>query len=664
MTLVPTRPHRFALAAAFVTAACSGRSGVVIPPAPPPQVTSSNALYVANRWGDSIFVYEPGSDRPSRKISRDVASPIALAQDRFGNLFVANSPLRKPGWVSVYPPGTTQPSRTITSGIKALSFMALGPRGNVFVANFRGKAVYEYAAGHTSIARTITQGVIWPAGISVDAAGYLYVSSCVRCVDPFSDNTVTIYAPKSTVPLRTIRTSYHQPGEIDFDARGDAYIDVDRDIHVYAKHSARRLRTLGGAAGSMRFDAAGNLYSAQQKFDGTGGRVSVFAAGATKPSYAITKGIYSPGALTIDAADNDLYVANSSHNEIAIYSPGRREPSRTITVATGLEDPQAIAFDRAGNLYAANTYESSVTVYAPGSSDVLRTIVEGVVNPSALAFDSTDNLYVANVYGNEGGSEIGGSISVYAPRTSTPFLSLAAGLHGANYSLAFDRAQNLYAASGCPYQNEPIAVFAHSSPSVLRTIAQGVSFPCAIAVDASDNLFVANVGSNNVLVYPPGASAPSRTIVRGIDDPDGLAIDRSGNLFVANALGAGPGEKWGSVTVYPPGRDAPSRTITRGFTGGDGPSNPVIGPAGELCVIDWPKIVIYPRGGSVPSVTIDRGLHAPTSPIFDRKGNLYVANQNGSTIVEYAAGTHDIVRTIAAVKAYPDALIFAPDGSP
>lgn len=660
MTLVPTRPHRFALAAAFVAAACSGRSGAVIPPAPPPQVTSSSALYVANRWGDSIFVYEPGGDRPARRISREIASPIALAQDRFGNLFVANSPPRKPGWVSVFPPGTTQPARKITNGIKLLSFMALGPQGNVFVANFRGKAVYEYAAGGTSITRTITQGVIWPAGISVDAAGYLYVSSCVRCVDPFSDNTVTIYAPKGTSPLGTIRTSYHQPGEIDFDARGDAYVDVDRDVHVYAKHSAKRLRTLSGAAGTMRFDAAGNLYAAQQKYDGTGGRVSIFAPGATKPSYAITKGIYSPGALTIDTADNDLYVANSSHNDIAVYSPGRREPSRTIPVATGLEDPQAIAFDRDDNLYAANTYESTVTVYAPGSSKVMRTIVKGVVNPSALTFDSSGNLYVANVFGNEGGSEIGGSISVYAPGISTPFLSLVAGLRGANYSLAFDRAQDLFVASGCPFQNVPIAVYAHTSASVLRTIAQGVSFPCAIALDASDNLYVANVGSNNVLVYPPGASTPSRTIVRGIDDPEGLAIDRSGNLFVANARGAGAGRRWGSVTVYPPGSDAPSRTITRGFTGGDGPSSPVIGPSGELCVVDLPKIVIYPHGGSAPMVTIDRGLHAPASPIFDRAGNLYVANQNGSTIVEYAAGTNTIVRTIPAVKAYPDALIFAP----
>lgn len=660
---MPIRPLWFALAALFVTAACSGRSSVSAgaPPVAPPRVNATSALYVANRWGNSIFVYQPEGDRPVRKIEDGIFSPIALAQDRFGNLFVANAPINKAGWVSVYASGSAEPKRRITKGIRSLTSMALGPTGDLFVANFRGRAVLEYAPDSTSIARTITKGVIWPSSVAVDAAGYLYVSSCVRCRYPFADNTVTIYAPHALVPRETIRTGYHQPGEIDFDPKGDAYVNVDGDVNVYAPHSAKPLRKLFGGAGTLRFDSAGSLYSAQRKYNGTGGRVLVYAPGASRPSYAITKGIYSPGALALDEADSEMYVANSSHNDVAVYALGRREPSRSITVASGLEDPQAIAFDRAGNLYAANTYESTVTVFAPGSNKVLRTIVRGVQNPAALAFDRSGNLYVANVEGNEGGSELGGSISIYAPGAAAPFLSLTDGLRGANYSLAFDRDEDLYAASGCPYQNTPISVYARSSASVLRIIFQGISFPCAIALDAAGNLYVANLGSNSVLVYPAGASTPSRTIVRGIDYPNGLALDAAGNLYVTNARGTNDGTTWGSVTVYPPGRDRPSRTITRGLIGDGGPSNPVIGPSGELCVGDWPRILIYPHGGDRPMLTIDHGLHAPASPIFDKSGNLYVANQNRSTVVEYAAGTDTIVRTIPAVKAYPDALLWGPD---
>jgi DNA-binding beta-propeller fold protein YncE len=68
-----------------------------------------------------------------------------------------------------------------------------------------------------------------------------------------------------------------------------------------------------------------------------------------------------PHALATDSAGN-LYVANSAHNDVVVYAPGRAEPSHTITIATGLSGPLAIAFDSSRNLYAANGTGSTVTV--------------------------------------------------------------------------------------------------------------------------------------------------------------------------------------------------------------------------------------------------------------------------------------------------------------
>ena len=66
-----------------------------------------------------------------------------------------------------------------------------------------------------------------------------------------------------------------------------------------------------------------------------------------------------------------------------MYAPrarGNAPPRRTISgTRAGLNDPEGMAFDRAGNLHVANILGNSVTVYAPGATGdaPLRTISGG-----------------------------------------------------------------------------------------------------------------------------------------------------------------------------------------------------------------------------------------------------------------------------------------------
>ena len=71
--------------------------------------------------------------------------------------------------------------------------------------------------------------------------------------------------------------------------------------------------------------------------------------------------------------------------------------------------------------------------------------------------------------------------------------------------------------------------------------------PLGLAVDASSNLYIANHGANQILVYNSGyAQQTAKTITTGIAEPTGLAIDPYGNLWVANYSS-------GSITEYTAG---------------------------------------------------------------------------------------------------------------
>jgi len=655
-----------ALATIFLVSACTMRSGAPgLPPQASPRaaaarVAADGVLYVANELGNSIYVYKAGGNTPLRKITSGIDQPLTVAVDRSGDLYVANQGhgRRPEGSVTVYAPGSDTPARTISDGIGELAGMALDAAGDVFVFNDRAYEVHEYAAGKTKIERTITDGIFSPTQLAVDASGYLYVSNCQDCIYATPHDTITVYRPKSEKLFLTIHTTGDPPSELGFDPQGELFVDLDADMSVYAIHSDRLLRKIVGAAGTFCFDRSGNLYSGKAPYVNNGGSVLVYRPGAKTPSYKITKGTYDPSALAVDTAGN-LFVANPARNQISVYRPGRSTPSRTIYVVTGLDEPEAIALDSAGNLYAANAYESTVTVYAPGQTQVLRTITAGVVSPSALAFDAAGDLYVANSHGDGGGSDPNGSVTVYAPGASQPQLKISKGLYGGTYSLAFDRAQNLYVASGCPQNGEPIAVYAPGKKVPSRTIGRPGINPCAIALDSQGNLYAAIVGfPGDVSVFAPGGSDPKYQIAHGINYPDGLALDAAGDLYVTNAYG-GNQTHWGSISIYRSGKQRPFRRI-RPLTRGHGPGDPALGPSGELYVSSGQKILVFAPGGEKVVRTIRKGLDFPTSLTFDSNGILYVVNPQSSTITEYAPGSVDVLRTIPGVKAYPHALAFGP----
>ncbi len=102
-------------------------------------------------------------------------------------------------------------------------------------------------------------------------------------------------------------------------------------------------------------------------------------------------------------------------------------------------------------------------------------------------------------------------------------------------------------------------VYTLGSKSPSRTITNGVTSPCGLAVDANGTLYVANEFQDNVAEYRSGRSDPFQTITQGIKRPGGVTVDKKGTLYISN-IGSN------TVAEFAPGSLMPlKRQINKGL---------------------------------------------------------------------------------------------------
>ena len=221
------------------------------------------------------------------------------------------------------------------------------------------------------------------------------------------------------------------------------------------------------------------------------------------------------------------------------FAYGSTTPTSTLT---GLDDPDALAFNSSGDLYVANdTALGTVSVFTLVGTTPIATFT-GLTDPDALAFDSTGDLFVAN--------EGAGTVSEFTPGSTAPTGTLTIGLGTRPDALAFDAGDDLFVAN---YVAGTVSVFTLVGSTTPAVTLTGLTGPDALAFDSNGNLYVANYGSGTVSEFAPGSTTPTATLT-GLNFPDALAFDSSGDLFVANE-GRGSGttvSEFTPVSVGPP----------------------------------------------------------------------------------------------------------------
>jgi len=146
---------------------------------------SAPTVFVAVASTNSVVEFPAGvkNPQPLRRITDGIATPISIATDRNGTLYVLNAG-RKQGMITEYAAGSSSPTATLTlKGLHASGgALAVGPDGTIYVAlsswNYNGLIV-EYYQGATTPSLEIYAPQQPPAGQGppfVDGSNNLYTT--------------------------------------------------------------------------------------------------------------------------------------------------------------------------------------------------------------------------------------------------------------------------------------------------------------------------------------------------------------------------------------------------------------------------------------------------------------------------------------------------------
>jgi len=579
-------------------------------------VDSSGNVYVADTGNDTVRMITPmgvvttlagspgvGGGSDGTGSSANFSSPVGLAIDSLGNIYVADS-------------GNNTIRKLASGGVVTTLAGTAGAVGST-----DGKV-----AGATFNS---------PSAVAVDSSGNIYIA------DTGNDTIRKIVA--STGMVTTLAGTAGSPGHLDAMGTAASFnspsgIAVDNFSHVFVADSGndtiRELTLTTGAVATL-WGVAG------QPGSGNGGGASMAELNAPLGIALCTAGLY-----IADSANNTIRLA-------ATVSPGMYTQGILATAAgapsTGYKDgpvgqalfqsPTGLAVDGSGNIYVADSGESAIRMITAGS---VATLAGGVSvgsadgtgaaasfnAPNALAVDGSGNVYVADT-GNDTIRKIapGGLTTTLAGIAGTPGsadgIALQASFN-APLGVAVDSSGNVYVAdsgNGTVRKITPAGVVSTVAGTAGVFGYLDEAGPAAqfdelegITTDTSGNIYVVEGTGTVRVITPTGTVSTLAGTYLGLGDtdgaadysqfyfPQGISTDTQGNVYVSNT---------GHNTI---------RMIST-----TGAVSTLAGIAGV-------------RGG-VDGQGVGALFLGPSQLAFDTTGNLYVADTPNHTIRKGAPPT-------------------------
>ncbi|HVX52087.1 MAG TPA: hypothetical protein VHB48_18150, partial [Chitinophagaceae bacterium] len=592
-------------------------------------------------------------------------SPYAVAVDANGNVYIATTKdnlVRKVNaltqviatiagtGVSGYSGDGGPAAAAQLSFYNSLPDIATDKKNNVYISDYGNNCIRKIDAQTNKISTIAGTGVAGysgdggaakaaklngPAGIAVDTAGNIYFAD--------NNNNVIRKIDASTLKISTIA------GNGDFGYSGDGgaataaamlypeCVAVDKKGNVYISDVYNNVIRMVDAATQKISTVAGN---GSHGYGGDGGLATSAVLGYT-------------AGVCVDTAGN-IYIADQSNNRIRKVAAGTKKISTIAgtgiqgfsgdggaAVSAQIKKPVYVQVDTKGNVYIADMGNNRIRKIAAADNTINTIAGDGTdgftgapdalqaqLQPQSVALDASGNLYIADGY-------------YYDVRT----------VNVANSSYVF---------AGSPNPDYKYASKGYAGNGGLASSAL-YNAPLGIAVDASNNVYIADVFNNVVRKIAYNTKIVTNVAGNGtagyagdnaaatsasLNNPYGIAIDKSGNLYIADALN----NRVRKVA-------AATQTITTiagtGAAGNSGDGSAATSaqlkmPAG-VAVDTAANVFILDRGNKrirmISAVTqkistvLNNG-HVLSGIAVDVTGNVYVSDSTAGSVIRLTAKTY------------------------
>jgi serine/threonine-protein kinase len=153
----------------------------------------------------------------------------------------------------------------------------------------------------------------------------------------------------------------------------------------------------------------------------------------------------------------------------------------------------------------------------------------------------------------------------------------------------------------------------------------GLKNPRDVAVDAAGDIYVADSSNDRVLRLAAGAAAAMPLPFSGLNDPRGVAVTPAGDVYVADR---------GNNRVLRLAAGATAAT-TLPFTGLNDPRGVAVNPAGNVEVTDTDnnRVLQLAAGATTATMLPFSGINDPQGVAVDSSGNVYVTDRGNAGVL-------------------------------